>query len=130
MKRYMLLMALLSATGIIGFLLAGCGDKADVASENISKAADNFEVTRKITFINSITDKEYLSIEGLCNIDDDGNQLEVTCKNGDDDYIKNFLGLSDNVTYVAEQTVGIDVSDAQYRVTFAPKVLVPDIHTP
>lgn len=114
-----------------GFAMAGCGDdKADVASENVSKAADNFEVIRKITFINSITDAEYLTIEGRCNIEDEVNQLEVTCLNDDGTYVKNFLGLSDNVTYVSEQLVGIDVSDAQYRVTFAPKQLIPDVHTP
>jgi len=45
-------------------------------------------------------------------------------------YVKDFLHLSDNVTYVAEQQARIDVSDAQYRVTFAPKQLVPDINTP
>lgn len=114
--------------------LAGCDDKADVASENISKACDNFECVRTIRLVNVITDSEFTTIEGRCNIEheDEGNydQLEVTCLNGDDTYAKHYLGLTDNVTYVVEQETGIDVSDAQYRVTFAPKTVIPDIHTP
>lgn len=131
MKKYLILPILIVLVGVAGLVVSGCGDdKADIASENISKACDNFECVRKITFINSITDAQYLTIEGRCNIEDETNQLEVTCLQDDDTYVKDFLGLSDNVTYVVEQQTGIDVSDAQYRVTFAPKSLVPDIHTP
>ena len=39
------------------FLLVGCGaDDAYVASRNISKAADNFEVDRRIVLYNGITE--------------------------------------------------------------------------
>lgn len=30
-------------------------------------------------------------------------QLEVTCKTGDGEYKKHYLGISDNVTYFVEQ---------------------------
>ena len=126
MKKYLVIFLIL-ATVVIG----GCGDKADIASDNISKAADNFEVFRVIHFVNGITDKELLRIEGLCNInaDSDGNgQLEVTCKNGEDDYTKQFLGLSDNMTYFVEQPVGVDVSEERYRVTWKPEQIIPDVN--
>lgn len=122
-KTLALIVALIAAVA-----LAACGDKADVASDNISKAADNFEVFRSIHFVNGITDKELLRIEGLCNIADEGSQLEVTCKNGEDDYTKQFLGLSDNMTYFVEQPVGIDVSEERYRVTWKPEQIIPDVN--
>lgn len=35
--------------------------------------------------------------------DKGGAQLEVTCKTGDGEYKKHYLGISDNVTYFVEQ---------------------------
>lgn len=46
--------------------LAGCSSDADVASDNLSKAAEQFEVNRRIVFFNGITDKYLLTIEGRC----------------------------------------------------------------
>ena len=105
---------------------AGCDD-ADIASRNLSKAADNFEVTRRIVFYNGITNEYILTIEGRCAILDQGRQLEVTCKQSDKDYAKHFLGLSDNVTYFAEQVKTKDVSVYHYRITFKPQAILPDV---
>ena len=119
--------ALLTVSALAGGL-AACND-ADVASYNISKAADNFEVDRRIVFYNGITDTYMLTVEGRCSLEADGldNQLEVTCKVGPEAYKKHFLGLSDNVTYFAEQLDVADVSVYHYRVTFKPQVIVPDV---
>lgn len=110
-------------------VLAGCGDDAGVASRNLSKAADNFEVDRRVVFFNGITDTYLLSIEGKCSIEADemDRQLEVTCKVGEGQYKKHFLGLSDNVSYFVEQLKSEDVSVYRYRVTFKPSTIVPDI---
>ena len=108
-------------------LLGACSSDADVASENLSRAAEQFEVTRRVVFFNGITDTYLLSIEGRCSIEDEGGQLEVTCKLGDDEYKKHFLGLSDNVSYFVEQLEAIDVSEYHYRVIFKPEAIVPDI---
>ena len=107
-------------------LLAGCDD-ATMVSRNLSKAAENFEVDRRVIFYNGITDTYMLTVEGRCAIEDQGHQLEVTCKVGKDQYKKHFLGLSDNVTYFAEQLHTADVSAYHYRVTFKPQVIVPDV---
>lgn len=101
-------------------------DDADVVSENISKAADNFEVMRRVVMFNGITDEYLLVVEGRCNIEDEKTQLEVTCKLGKDAYKKHFLGLSDNVSYFVEQGEAIDVSEYHYRVTFKPQSILPD----
>lgn len=73
-----------------------------------------------------------LEIEGRCSIKADGkdSQLEVTCKTAPDAYKKHFLGLSDNVTYFAEQLQVADVSVYRYRVVFKPSVIIPNIDMP
>lgn len=120
----------ISVLAVAGALLTGCASDADVVSENISKAADQFEIVRRVVFVNGITDKYLLSIEGRCNISDDGNQLEVVCKTAGGEYKKHFLGLSDNVTYFVEQLEPASVSADHYRVIFKPEVIVPDVDRP
>jgi hypothetical protein len=109
--------------------LAGCSSAADTASSNLSKAADNFEIQRRIVFVNGITDKYLLVIEGRCSLGnaDKPRELSVTCKIGPNEYKKHFLGLSDNVTYVCEQLDPASVSEYHYRVFFRPETIVPDI---
>jgi len=109
-------------------LLAACEDDATVASRNLSQAADMFEIDRRVIFYNGITGGYILTIEGRCSIEGGrGTQLSVTCKTGDNAYKKHFLGLSDNVTFFAEQLEAKDVSVYHYRVVFKPQTIVPDI---
>lgn len=108
-------------------VLSGCEDDANIASRNVSKAADNFEVTRRVVFFNGITDSYLLELVGLCSIQDQQRQLEVICKTGPSEFKKHFLGLSDNVSYFAEQLDGVDASAYHYRVTFKPQAILPDI---
>lgn len=121
MKKIIATMACLAA-------LAGCTD-ADVASTNLSKAADSFEIDRRVVFYNGITGAYILSLEGRCSLGnfDSNRQLSVTCKTGPNAYKKHFLGLSDNVTYFAEQLETADVSVYHYRVIFKPQTILPDI---
>ena len=109
-------------------VMSACTD-ADIASTNLSKAADNFEIDRRVVFYNGITDTYMLTIEGRCSLgnQDSSGQLTVTCKVGEDAYKKHFLGLSDNVTYFVEQLESADVSTYHYRVTFKPQVIIPDV---
>lgn len=107
-------------------LLAACERDAEVASRNLSKAADMFEIERRIVFYNGITGGYMLEIDGRCSINDQGNQLEVTCKTGPDAYKKHFLGLSDNVTYFAEQMEVADVSVYHHRIVFKPQEIIPE----
>lgn len=113
---------------VTGFGITGCSD-ANVVSANLSKAADNFEINRRIVFYNGITGEYMLSIEGLCSIDSaiETKAVAVTCKTGPTEYKKHFLGLSDNVTYFAEQIDSVKESQYQYRVVFKPLSIVPDI---
>jgi len=114
------------AITLLTVILAGCTE-ADVVSDNLSKSADSFEVERRVVFFNGITDNYLLTIEGLCAIYEDGKQLEVTCKTGDEEYKKHFLGLSDNVSYFVEQTDAKYEDAYHYKVLFRPEQIIPDI---
>ncbi|AXQ67657.1 hypothetical protein KIOSHI_174 [Bacillus phage Kioshi] len=117
------LMSIMAVTG-----LAGCSTEADVVSENLSKSADSFEVQRRIVFLNGITDKYLLSIEGLCSFDaSDSKKVSVTCKVGEGKYKKHSLGLSDNVTFFSEQTDAKYEDAYHYKVLFRPEEIIPDI---
>lgn len=121
-------MKAISAAAVVAAALSltACSSDADVVSENLSKAADNFEVTRRVVMFNGITDQYLMTIEGACSITDEGNQLEVVCKVGPNQYKKHFLGLSDNVSYFVEQGEPVKASANHYRVTFKPQSIIPD----
>jgi hypothetical protein len=122
MKKLLLLVSL-------SLVLVSCGREADIASENLSRSADSFEINRRIVFYNGITDAYILQVEGLCSLGnyDASKELTVTCKTGPNSYKKHFLGLSDNVTYFAEQIDSANVSIYHYKVIFRPATIIPDI---
>ena len=116
-----------AAAVVIGLTaLTACEDDAAIVGENMTKAADNFEIERRIVMFNGVTDKYLLEVVGLCSIKDDGGQLEVLCKTGPKEYKKHFLGLSDNVSYFVEQGEPTEASAYHYRVTFKPQQILPD----
>lgn len=119
--------AITTAALLAGVALTGCSSDAETASHNVSKAADNFEVTRRIVMFNGITDKYLMVIVGACSIKDEKTQLEIICKTGKNEYKKHFLGLSDNVSYFVEQGQPVKASAYHYRVTFKPQAIIPDV---
>jgi hypothetical protein len=123
-----ILSVILSAAAIAG-IISGCAKQADVASRNISNAADSFEINRRIVFYNGITGDYMLEITGLCSIGnyDSSNEVSITCKIGPTEYVKHYLGLSDNVTYFAEQIKPVAADPFHYRVIFNPATIIPDI---
>ena len=124
MKIKHLVVALLAGAG-----LSACMDDAAVADHNIRKAADNFEVDRRIVFYNGVTDTYMLSIEGKCSVDlnSTGTAFNVICKVGHGDFKRHSLVLSDNVTAFVEQLESNSASTGHYRVTFKPSAIIPDI---
>lgn len=117
------------AAVLLSLMLAGCNTDAQVASRNLSTAADQFQIQRRIVFYDAIQGVFLLSIEGLCSIEKDNSdaQLEVTCKTSPTEYKKHFLGISDNVTYFAEQIEAAPVNEYHYKVIFKPQSIIPDI---
>ena len=114
--------------GLALLTLAGCQDDAKVAKQNLSKAADNFEVLRRIVFYNTWTDTTMQVIEGKCSIEY-GKRVSVICKvgKGANDVKNSLISLSGQVTVFVEQLESTNVSFYHYRRTFKPQSVIPDI---
>lgn len=124
MKKVLLVGLLALTLGLVG-----CTSEADTVSQNLSKSADSFDVQRKVVFFNGITDKYLLTVEGLCALGngDSDRRMTVTCKTGEGQYKKHYLGLSDNVSFFVEQTDAKYEDPFHYKVIFRPESIVPDI---
>lgn len=123
MKMKLLVVGLMCA-----FAFAGCSRDAQVASKNLSYAADNFQLDRRVVFYNGITGDYILTIEGKCSFEPVGERkVDVTCKTGEKEFKKHSLGISDNVTYFSEQLTSKGVSTYHYRVAFKPQSIIPDV---
>lgn len=120
-KKHMMVLIL----GLVIFM-GGCSSAARKASYNISKESDEFRVTRRVVFYNSLTDTYLMEMTGNMSIDlSRDHVLEVTAKIGPDEYQKHYLGLSDNVTYTVEQLGTSDVSEYKYEMIFKPESILP-----
>ena len=104
--------------------LTGCTASDDV-NYNLSQAADNFEVVRKITVYNARTDMIIMEMEGLMSLSNNStSELVVTCKTGEDEYKKNYVYLNDYVIYVVEDITGTVTDPYHYKIHFY--TAVPD----
>ncbi|BCW61889.1 hypothetical protein [Arthrobacter sp. StoSoilB22] len=106
--------------------LTSCTSDAKTASDNLSKAADQFEVQRKIVGVNTRTSEYLFYVEGRCSIERAGD-LIVTCRQGPNDYRKHFIGQATDVAWVSTQMDAIDVSVYHTRVIVKPEGLIPEI---
>ena len=116
-------------TAMMITMLTGCGQtEAQKVSYNLSLEADNFNVVRQLTVINCIEGDVLFQMSGRMSIAADmaDNQLEIIVENGGT-YVKHFIGLSDNVTYVVEDlNLGANaVSKYKYTLNFNPNMWIP-----
>lgn len=124
MKR--MISAIAVAAGLV-LSTAACTSDADKASENLSKAAEQFEVQRHIVGVNGITGEFAFEVEGRCSVETPSDRrLEVVCRHGENDYRKHFVGLSDNTYWVATQLDGMDVSVYHTRIVIKPENIIPE----
>ncbi len=113
---------------VIAFVtIIGCQQESDVAAYNVSQAAHNFEVNRRVVFYNGITGEYILTIEGLLSVTPEAGKLSVIVKTGPAQYKKHYLGVSDNVTWFCEQIDSVPADPFHYRVVFRPTTIIPDV---
>lgn len=113
---------------IIAISCSGCGREADRVSYNISKQADNFNVTRRLTVFNMRTDRCIMQMTGKMSIKNEGNNelaviVEIDRKNHI--YQKHFVYLNEWTMYTIEDVTGAEVSRYAYEVEFLPQTLMP-----
>lgn len=125
MKKFVsiILMAFLMLTTVC---FVGCTEVNQV-SHNVSQEADNFNVIRRITIINSRTDKAEFELVAAFSLQVDSaeNQLEIICETGENEYKKHFIGLNDETMYVVEDISGAEVDKYHYEVNFLPEQILP-----
>ena len=124
MKRKLSLIVLVSMLVVLG----GCATEATRVSYNLSQQADNFNIVRQLTVINCIESDVLFQMTGKMSITSDtaDNQLEIIVED-DGTYVKHFVGLSDNVTYVVEDlNLGANaVQKYKYTLNFNPNMWIP-----
>ncbi len=122
MKRAIsIILAIVSLVAILSF--SGCYSlegirENDKVSYNISKEADNYKVTRKITVINTRTDTIIYELVGTFSME---NELAVICKIGENSYKKHYIYLNSNITYTVIDVSGSDVSPYYWEITYYPQ---------
>jgi uncharacterized lipoprotein YehR (DUF1307 family) len=121
-KLLSLVLAIMLVVGI-----TGCS-QAERVEYNLTKEADSFNIVRQLTVMNCIKGDVLFQMTGKMSITADtmDNQLEVIVEDGNT-YVKHFVGLSDNVTYVIEDlNLGAnDVSNYRYTLNFNPSMWMP-----
>ena len=113
---------------VVAMSVTGCGQRqSDRVSYNISKQADNFNVTRRLTVINTRTDKCLLQMTGKISIEDvqDGIAVLVELDRKKGIYQKHYVYLNENTMYTVEDVSGTNVSKYAYEVEFMPQTLSP-----
>jgi len=112
---------------LVALTIAGCDREATKVSYNISKQADNFNVTRRVTVINTRTDKCILQMTGKISIEDvtDGIAVLVELDREKGIYQKHYIYLNDWTMYTVEDISGVGVSRYAYEIEFMPQTLVP-----
>lgn len=122
MKKYVKIIAIICAL-CIALTLTGCRQSHRVAW-NVSKEADNFGVTRKLTVLNVRSDKVLLEMTGTFSIANNAsNELEIICKVGEDTYKKHFVYLNEWTVYTVEDVSGADIDPYKYEIDFYPQML-------
>jgi hypothetical protein len=127
MKTNHKIIGALGALAIATLALAGCTSDADKASENISTAAENFEVQRTIVGINGITGETIFYAEGRCSFEyPSGGRVDVTCKYSSDEYRRHTFFMGDQDSVVVSQEESIDVSEYHTRIVLKPQNVIPE----
>lgn len=85
----------------IAIPLSGCTE-AERKSTEISKQADDFKTPRKLTIINTRTDKVILEFIGTFSVQSSSGAIDILCAVGNDKYEKHFFTLNEWTIYVVE----------------------------
>jgi hypothetical protein len=120
LRKTLALGALLAA----GISLAGCDEEARIASQNLSTAADNFQVLRRITVLNTRSGQPSLLIEGACSQEGD-RIVRIICKMPDGSYRKTIVSAAETDTVLSEQLGSTATSGTRYVVTINPAEIIP-----
>jgi len=121
MKKFIIVVVLILA---IAITMTGCRE-AERVSHNLSKEADQFNVTRRVTVYNTRTDKILLEVIGNLSVQSSSGDIDLIVEVGPGQYKKHFINLNGWTTYVVEDVSGAFVDKYHYEVNFLPEMIVP-----
>lgn len=115
MKKFAIIVNVLCLLITIVFSFTACSP-AEQASYRVSKAADEFNVLRRITVINTRDNTVLYEITGYSSIQGStkGGELTFISKIGENTYKKDFIYINDWVTYIVEDISGAEITDPYY----------------
>ena len=119
-KVFLLILVML----LLAVALTGCRE-AERVSHNLSKEADMFNVTRRVTVYNTHTDKVLLEVIGNLSVQSSSGDIDLIVEVGPGQYKKHFINLNGWTTYVVEDVSGAFVDKYHYEVNFLPEMIVP-----
>jgi len=126
-KKKIVVVGFAAILGIFALTGAACTSDADRASENISTAAEAFEVQRTLVATNGITGEVMLFVEGRCSFEyPSKSRIDVTCKYGPKEYRRHTYIKGDQDQVVISQEAAIDVSEYNSRIIIKPQNLLPE----
>lgn len=124
MKKFLTIIATLILSVMC---LTGCR-QSHIATRNVKKEADYFNVARRIVVINARTDKPMFELTGYFSLsNDDTNELVITCEIGDGEYQVHYVYLNEWTLYVVEDLSGANVSKYHYEIWYMPETIIPSI---
>lgn len=122
MKRIALMITVI----LVILALTGCSMReAERVSYNMSKEADQFNVTRRVAVYNTRTDKPLLEIIGNLSVQKSSGDIDIIVEVAPGQYKKHFINLNGWTTYVVEDVSGAYVDKYHYEVNFMPEMIVP-----
>lgn len=114
----------------VAVLVTGCTSDADEASRNLSTAAEQFEIERRVTIVHGITGEVTFEVEGRCSVESAESflkgALEITCKIGPNEYAKHFEVVGANGQVNIQQLGTVDASVYHHRVIVKPENILPE----
>lgn len=114
---------------VMALLLTGCMTEAQKVSHNVSKEADNFNVSRRVTVFNVRSDKVLLEVIGNLSVQGSNGDIDIIVETEPGHYKKHFVRLNSWTAYVVEDVTGAFVDKYHYEINFLPDMIVPLVFT-
>lgn len=120
MKKTLIVTLLL----VLALVLSAC-TQSEIVTHNLRRQADDFNIRRRITVLNTRTDTPMMQITGLLSIETDSDgDLNITIEKAPGEYVLNYAHLSQDTTYIVEQIETKEVNRFQYEIIFYPEQLI------
>lgn len=106
-------------------MATGCME-SDKVSFNLSQEADNFNIYRLVTVINTRSDAVMFQIRGNISIEkEEDGDLAIIGEDENGTYFKHFICLSRDISYVVEQIGTASVEKHKFEINFNPEMIFP-----